>query len=85
MPWDFGQAKEFAFLVKKAGLSQMEAVKAGTSVAAQLPDQSSQIGMLKLGMLADIVAVTGNPLEDITALQHVAFVMKDGTIYSYEE
>ncbi len=62
MPWDFDQAKEFAFLVKKAGFSQMEAVKAGTSVAAQLLGQSSQIGMLKPGMLAEIVAATGNPL-----------------------
>ena len=80
MPWDFSQAKEFEFLVKKAGFSPMEAIKAGTSVAAQLLDQSSQIGTLKPGMLADIVAVPDNPLEDITTLQRVVFVMKDGAI-----
>jgi imidazolonepropionase-like amidohydrolase len=80
MPWEFNQAKEFEFLVKKAGFSAMEAIKAGTSVAAQLLDQSKQIGMLKPGMLADIVAVPDNPLEDITTLHRVVFVMKDGVI-----
>ncbi len=80
MPWDFNQAREFEFLVRNAGFSPMEAIKAGTSVAAQLLDQSEHIGGLKAGMLADIVAVPGNPLEDITALQRVMFVMKDGTI-----
>jgi len=84
MPWDFNQAKEFEFLVRKAGFSPMDAIKAGTSAAAQLLDQSNQIGRLKAGMLADIVAVPGNPLEDITALQHVAFVMKDGVIIRHD-
>jgi imidazolonepropionase-like amidohydrolase len=84
MPWDVDQAKEFEFLVKKAGFSPMEAIKAGTSVAAQLLDQSNQIGMLKPGMLADIVAVPGNPLEDISVLQGVTFVMKDGVIIRYD-
>ena len=84
MPWDFNQAKEFEFLVKNAGFSPMEAIKAGTSVAAQLLDQSNQIGMVKPGMLADIVAVPGDPIEDITALQHVSFVMKDGVIIRHD-
>ena len=84
IPWDFNQAKEFEFLVKKAGLSPMDAIKAGTSVAAELLDQSNQIGALKPGMLADIVAVPGNPLEDITTLQRVVFVMKDGVIIRHE-
>lgn len=85
MPWDFDQAKEFEFLVRNAGFSPMEAIKAGTSVAAQLLDQSNQIGMLKPGMLADIVAVQGEPLEDITTLQHVVFVMKDGVIFRHDQ
>ncbi len=84
MPWDFDQAKEFEFLVKKAGFSPMEAIKAATSVAAQLLGQSNQIGMLTPGMLADIVAVSGNPLEDITALQHVVYVMKDGVVFRHD-
>jgi len=84
IPWDFNQAKDFEFLVKKAGFSPMDAIKAGTSVAAQLLDQSNQIGALKPGMLADIVAVSGNPLEDITTLQRVVFVMKDGVIMRHD-
>jgi imidazolonepropionase-like amidohydrolase len=84
MPWDFNQAKEFEFLVKKAGFSPMDAIKAGTSVAAELLDQSNQIGALKLGMLADIVAVPDNPLEDITTLQRVIFVMKNGVIIRHD-
>ncbi len=84
MPWEFDQAKEFEFLVRNAGFSPMAAIKAGTSVAAQLLDQSNQIGMLKPGMLADIVAVPGNPLEDMTTLQHVVFVMKDGKIIRHD-
>jgi imidazolonepropionase-like amidohydrolase len=84
MPWDSNQAKDFEFFVRNAGFSPMEAIKAGTSVAAQLLDQSSQIGMLKPGMLADIVAMPGNPLEDITVLQRVTFVMKDGVIVRHD-
>jgi len=84
MPWDFNQAKEFEFLVKKAGFSPMDAIKAGTSIAAQLLDQSNQLGTLGPGMLADIVAVPGNPLEDITTLQRVVFVLKDGVIVRHD-
>jgi len=84
MPWDFSQAKEFEYLVKKAGFSPMDAIKAGTSVAAELLDQANQIGALKPGMFADIVAVPGNPLEDISALQQVVFVMKDGVVIRHD-
>ena len=84
MPWDINQAKEFEYLVRKAGFSPMDAIKAGTSVAALLLDQSDQIGVLKPGTLADLVAVPGNPLEDITTLQNVAFVMKDGVIFRHD-
>ena len=84
MPWDFNQAREFEFLVKKAGFSPMDAIKAGTSIAAKLLDQSNQMGTLRPGMLADIVAVPGNPLEDITTLQQVVFVMKDGMIIRHD-
>lgn len=80
MPWDFDQAKDFEYFVKRAGFPPMDAIKAGTSLAAELLGQSNQIGALKPGMLADIVAVPGNPLEDITTLQRVMFVMKDGMI-----
>jgi imidazolonepropionase-like amidohydrolase len=84
-PWSVNQAKEFEYLVKKAGFTPMEAIKAGTSVAAELLGQSASIGHLAPGMLADIVAVPGDPLQDITALQRVMFVMKDGQIFRHDK
>ena len=84
-PWSVNQAKEFEFLVKKAGFSPMDAIKAGTSVVAELLGQSASIGHLAPGMLADIVAVPGDPLQDITALQRVMFVMKDGQIFRHDK
>jgi imidazolonepropionase-like amidohydrolase len=84
-PWSVNQAKEFEFLVKKAGFSPMDAIKAGTSVAAELLGQSAEIGHLAPGMLADIVAVRGDPLQDITALQNVIFVMKDGNVFRHDK
>lgn len=83
--WSINQAKEFEILVNKAGFSPMDAIKAGTSVAAELLGQSDKIGHLAPGMLADIVAVQGDPLRDITALQNVKFVMKDGKIFRHDK
>jgi len=83
--WSINQAKEFEILVKKAGFSPMAAIKAGTSVAAQLLGQSDKIGHLAPGMLADIVVVPGDPLQDITVLQQVMFVMKDGKIFRHDK
>ena len=84
-PWSVNEAKEFELLVKKAGFSPMDAIKAGTSVAAELLDQSAEIGHLAPGMLADIVAVPGDPLQDISVLQKVMFVMKDGVIFRHDK
>jgi imidazolonepropionase-like amidohydrolase len=84
-PWSINQAKEFELLVKKAGFTPMDAIKAGTSVAAELLGQSASIGHLAPGMLADIVAVHRDPLQDITALQKVMFVMKDGVVFRHDK
>jgi imidazolonepropionase-like amidohydrolase len=84
-PWSVNQAKEFEYLVRKAGFSPMDAIKAGTSVAAELLGQSAAVGHLAPGMLADIVAVPGDPLQDIAALQRVMFVMKDGQIFRHDK
>ena len=84
-PWSVNQAKEFELLVKKAGFSPIDAIKAGTSVAAELLGQSDKIGYLAPGMLADIVAVNGDPLQDITVLQNVMFVMKDGVVFRHDK
>jgi imidazolonepropionase-like amidohydrolase len=80
-PWSHNPAHEFELLVTKGGFTPMEAIKAGTSVAAELLGQSDRIGHLAAGKLADIVAVPGDPLDDITVLQQVHFVMKDGAVY----
>ncbi len=70
--------KEFAVLIE-AGLTPMAAIKAGTSVAAELLLWDNT-GSIKQGQSADIIAVTGNPLEDISKLENVDFVMIGGSI-----
>ncbi len=74
------QAREFVLMVK-FGMSPLAAIQAGTLNGAKLLGWQDQIGALKPGYAADIVAIPGNPLEDITALQKVSFVMKNGVIY----
>ena len=74
------QAREFVLMVK-FGMSPLAAIQAGTINGAKLLGWQDQIGELKPGYAADIVAVPGNPLDDITALQKVSFVMKNGVIY----
>ena len=78
--WTENQAQEFAYMVRY-GMSPMAAIKSATSVAAQLLDQSENLGTIEPGKLADIVAVKGNPLTDISELTRVSFVMKGGVIY----
>ncbi len=72
-------AREFATLIE-AGLSPMASLKAGTSVAADLLGWGDRVGRIKSGHLADLIAIPGNPLEDISALEQPAFVMKDGLV-----
>jgi imidazolonepropionase-like amidohydrolase len=72
--------KQFAFMVKY-GMTPMQAIQSATSSAAALLGHSSEIGSIKPGKYADIIAVTGNPLADIRLLENVQFVMKDGKIY----
>ena len=66
------------------GLTPTQALQAGTVNAAELLGWSDRIGSITKGKLADIVAVTGNPLADVRLLQHVQFVMKNGTVYKDE-
>jgi imidazolonepropionase-like amidohydrolase len=74
------QARELELMVK-FGMTPLGALQADLINGAKLLDWEGQIGALKPGYFADIVAVPGNPLNDITALQHVEFVMKGGTVY----
>lgn len=71
-------AKEFQYMVE-AGMPASEAIQAATTVAAELL-KNDKIGVIGEGKYADIIAVDANPLEDITALQNVSFVMKNGEV-----
>ena len=72
-------AREFAVLVE-AGLTPMEAIQAGTRVNAEMLQWDDRLGTLEPGKLADIIAVAGNPLEDISELERVSFVMLGGNV-----
>jgi imidazolonepropionase-like amidohydrolase len=65
----------------KYGMTAMQAIQAATSNAADLLGHSTEIGSIKPGKYADIIAVPGDPLSDIRLLDDVKFVMKDGKIY----
>jgi imidazolonepropionase-like amidohydrolase len=68
----------------EAGMPPMEAIQSATMAAADLIDRTDDLGSLTPGKIADVVAVQGNPLEDIARMEHVMFVMKAGTIYRNE-
>jgi imidazolonepropionase-like amidohydrolase len=72
--------KQFAFMVKY-GMTPMQAIQAATSSAADLLGHSDIIGSIKPGKFADIIAVSGDPLQDVSVLENVSFVMKDGKVY----
>lgn len=73
-------AKQFAFMVRY-GMTPMQAIQAATSSAADLIGRSNEFGSIKAGKYADLVAVSGDPLKDVSALETVQFVMKDGVVY----
>jgi imidazolonepropionase-like amidohydrolase len=74
------QAREFVLMVK-FGMTPLAALQAGTLNGAKLLGWQGQIGALKPGYFADIIAVPGNPLADVSVLQKVAFVMKGGIVF----
>src|SRR5215467_10944665 len=71
---------QFAFMVKY-GMTPMQVIQAATSNAADLLGHSSDIGSIKVGKYADLVAVNGNPLTNISVLENIEFVMKEGKVY----
>jgi imidazolonepropionase-like amidohydrolase len=73
-------AKQFAKMIEW-GMKPIDAIQSATINAADLLGLSDKVGVLEKGHYADIVAVRGNPLDDITILEHVSFVMKGGTVY----
>jgi len=78
------QALDFEKLVTRAGLSPARAIQGGTIINAEAMGWSDRIGSIDKGKYADIVAVSGDPLSDITELQRVKFVMKGGKIIRNE-
>jgi imidazolonepropionase-like amidohydrolase len=74
-------AEEFIYRVKDGGEAAKDALISGTSLAAESLGLGDQVGSVAPGMQADLVAVKGNPLDDITAVRHVVFVMRAGKVY----
>jgi imidazolonepropionase-like amidohydrolase len=72
-------AREFAVMVK-LGLTPMQSIQSATVNAADLLGWSDRVGAIEPGRFADIIAVNGDPVADVTVLEHVAFVMKGGQI-----
>lgn len=80
LPHDMG-ARQFEEMVKH-GMTPMHAIKSASSIAADHMDLEADVGALEVGRFADLIAVRGNPLDDITVLQDVRIVIKGGTIVS---
>ena len=74
------QALDLEMLVKRAGLTPARAVQGATIVNAEIMGWQDQIGSIDKGKYADLIAVSGNPLADVTELQRVGFVMKGGKV-----
>ena len=76
-------ARQFAFMVKY-GMTPLQAIQSATVSAADLIGKSDLLGSIQPGKYADIIAVSGNPLEDVRLLENVKFVMKEGRVYKQE-
>jgi len=72
-------ARQFAYMVEH-GMTPMQAVRAATIVSAELLEQDHELGSLSPGKLADVIAVQGDPIEDVARLEDVSFVMKGGQV-----
>ena len=76
-------AREFEYMVQ-AGMPPMFVLQAATTHAAELLHKQDELGQIAVGRHADVIAVPGNPLDDITLMQKVSFVMKDGVVYKQD-
>src|SRR5229473_64760 len=83
IPWTEPIAQEFGQMVK-LGMAPMDAIQAATSRAAEMLDMKGEIGVIGSGAYAEVIAVAGDPLKDIGELEHVRFVMHNGSIFKNE-
>ena len=81
--WSEPIAQEFGYMVK-FGMSPMDAIRSATVSAAEMLGMPGELGTIAPGALADIVAVSGDPLKDVSVLKDVGFVMKDGKVFKNE-
>lgn len=83
-PWTaLNEAREFKYYVDY-GMSPMDAIRTGTTIPAEMLCWSDRLGTIEAGKLADVVAVSGDPLANISELENVKFVMKEGIVYKNE-
>ena len=68
----------------RLGQSPIAAILSATKTAAEIIGWSDRVGTIEAGKFADLIAVAGDPLRDITELERVTFVMKDGTVYKHD-
>jgi len=80
IPWSEPIAQEFSQMVR-LGMSPMDAIKSATSSPAEMLDMQGKIGVITQGAYADMVAVDGDPLQNVKILENVQFVMKDGKVF----
>jgi len=83
IPWTEPIAQEFGRMVK-LGMSPMDAIHSATSRAAEMLEMKGEIGVIAPGAFAEVIAVSGDPLKDIGELEHVRFVMHDGSVFKNE-
>ena len=77
-------ARQFVFMVKN-GMTAMQAIQSATINAADLLGKKERIGSIEKGKFADIIAVEGDPLDNVSLLENVYFVMKGGVVYKIKE
>ena len=83
IPWTEPEAQEFARMVQ-LGMTPMAAIQSATARAAELLDMEGKIGVVAPGAYADLIALTGDPLQDVHVLEKVQFVVKDGVVFKNE-
>jgi imidazolonepropionase-like amidohydrolase len=83
MPWTESMAQEFPHMVN-LGMQPMDAIYAATSRAAEMLDMKGEIGVVAPGAYADVIAVSADPLKDVSTLEHVHFVMHNGAVFKNE-